>query len=254
MGGAIVRGGIKAGVLEAKHVVVADVDAARLDEFRGIGCETTHDARLAANAAQIILAVKPQAFGEVARSISPLREPKVVISIMAGLRSAAIRAAVGDQARIVRVMPNTPCQVGAGMSAIALGDGARPGDESSALSIFGALGRTVLVDESLMYAVTAVSASGPAYVFLLAEAMEQAAVKLGIDQPTAKLLVEQTVMGAGKLLVESGQGAASLRKAVTSPGGTTAAALEVFERRKFVDAVLEALTAARDRGRELDAK
>jgi pyrroline-5-carboxylate reductase len=120
------------------------------------------------------------------------------------------------------------------------------------LSIFGALGRTVMVDESLMYAVTAVSGSGPAYVFLLAEAMEQAAVRLGIDQATANLLVKQTVMGAGKLLAESEQGAAALRKAVTSPGGTTAAALDVFEKRQFIDAVIEALTAARDRGHELD--
>jgi pyrroline-5-carboxylate reductase len=252
MGGAIVRGGIEAGVFAAREVIVADVDVARLDDFKSLGCETSLDARMAANAMQVVLAVKPQVFGQVAEAIAPLAQPKVVISIMAGLRSQAIRTALGEAARIVRVMPNTPCQIGTGMSAIALGDGANPGDEELTLSIFGALGRTVMVDESLMYAVTAVSGSGPAYVFLLAEAMEQAAVRLGIDQATANLLVKQTVMGAGKLLAESEQGAAALRKAVTSPGGTTAAALDVFEKRQFIDAVIEALTAARDRGHELD--
>jgi pyrroline-5-carboxylate reductase len=252
MGGAIVRGGVKAGVFAAREVIVADVDAARLNEFRALGCETSSDARAAAVAQQVVLAVKPQVFGQVAKAIGPLRESKVVISIMAGLRSKAIRTALGDSVRVVRVMPNTPCQIGTGMSAIALGDGANPGDEELTLSIFGALGRTVMVDESLMYAVTAVSGSGPAYVFLLAEAMEQAAVRLGIDQATANLLVKQTVMGAGKLLAESEQGAAALRKAVTSPGGTTAAALDVFEKRNFIDSVIEALTAARDRGHELD--
>jgi pyrroline-5-carboxylate reductase len=155
-------------------------------------------------------------------------------------------------ARVVRVMPNMPCQIGAGMSAIALGDGAKPRDESLAVSIFGALGRTAMVDESLIHAATAVSGSGPAYLFLLAEAMERAAMELGIDQATARLMVEQTIMGAGRLMIESGQDAANLRQAVTSPGGTTAAALEVFEQRQFIDVVIAALTAARDRGKQLD--
>jgi pyrroline-5-carboxylate reductase len=254
MGGAIVRGGIGAGVLSASDVVIADVDAAKLDEFRALGIETTQDARLAARAEQIILAVKPQVFADVARAVAALQQPKVVTSIMAGLSSRAIRSALGERARVIRVMPNMPCQIGAGMSAIALGEGAARGDESLALSIFSALGRTVVVDESLMYAVTAVSGSGPAYIFLLAEAMQSAAERLGIDAPTAKLLVEQTVMGAGKLLAESDQDARALRQAVTSPGGTTAAAMDVFKRREFIDVVIEALSAARDRGVQLDAQ
>jgi len=252
MGSAIVRGGIGAGVFQPANVIVAEVDSTRRDALADIGCALSANPQDAAMAEQIMLAVKPQAFAEVAKAIAPLDDEKVVVSIMAGLNSQRIRAALGTKARVIRAMPNTPCQLGAGMTAIAIGAGAAPGDEQLAVSLFNAVGRTVLVDESLMYAVTAVSASGPAYVFLLAEAMEQAAVALGIDQSVARRLVEQTVMGAGRLLSESSQDAGQLRQAVTSPGGTTAAALSVFEQEKLTDIVVRALTAARDRGRELD--
>ena len=137
------------------------------------------------------------------------------------------------------------------MSAVALGDGARPGDETLAVSIFEALGRTTMVAESLMDAVTAVSGSGHAYVYLLAESMERAAVELGLDQPTAALLVRQTILGSGRLLTESGEPPASLRKVVTSPGGTTEAAMSVMLERDFPGIVIEALKAARNRGEEL---
>ena len=252
MGGAIVRGGVRVGVLHASSIIVADIDQARLKQFESLGCAVTTDASAAASAEQIMLAVKPQAFPAVAQAVSPLSASKVVISIMAGLSSSKMRASLGPAARIVRAMPNTPCQVGAGMTAIALGEGAQPGDEAMAVALFDAIGRTVLVDESLMYAVTAVSGSGPAYVFLLAEAMEQAAIELGIDRHTARTLVEQTVMGAGRLLVESGQNASELRQAVTSPGGTTAAALEVMFEQELPEVIAEAVLAARNRGIELD--
>ncbi len=216
------------------------------------GCATVEEPKGVVDAEEIMLAVKPQIFPEVARAIGPLRSPRVVISIMAGLGSRAIRAALGDEARVVRVMPNTPCQVGAGMAAIALGEGARGGDEKLALAVFGALGGTVMVDEAMMYAVTAVSGSGPGYVFLLAEAMQKAAVDLGLDPEVADRLVRQTVFGSGKLLVESDQGAADLRRAVTSPGGTTEAALKVMLGGRLPEIIAEAITAARDRGVELD--
>ena len=255
MGTAIVRGCIAARVFQPREVIVADVDQAKLATIAELGCAITVDATQAAQAQQILLAVKPQVFAAVAREISPWAASKVVLSIMAGLNSSVIRGALGETARVVRAMPNLPCQIGLGMTAIALGAGAQSGDEDIALSIFNALGRTVMIDESMMYAATAVSGSGPAYVFLLAEAMEQAAKELGFDQPAARLMVEQTLVGAAQLLRGSGRGvggAVELRRAVTSPGGTTAAALSVFERRRWVDAVIEALTAARDRGRELD--
>lgn len=253
MGGAIVRGCISAAVLKPQEMIVAEFDEPKRRTFAQLGCATTDDPATAAAADQIILAIKPQSFAEVARAIAPLAESRIVISIMAGPNSAAMRAALGGRVRIVRAMPNVACQIGASMTAIALGDGAQPGDESLALAIFGALGRTTIVDESLIPAATAVSASGPAYIFALAEAMEQAAIELGFDQATARLLVQQTVFGAGRLLNESDQGAAALRQSVTSPAGTTAAALEIMHKRNFTQIVIEALKAARDRGIQLDA-
>ncbi len=252
MGQAIVRGSIAAGIMKSGDVLVAEIDPMRRQELACLGCTTTEDPASAVGCEQIMLAVKPQVFTNIATVIGPLPEPKVVISIMAGLSSRVIRAALGEHARIVRVMPNTPCRIGAGMTAIALGQGANAGDEALAVAIFDSLGRTTIVDESLMHTVTAVSGSGPAYVFLLAEAMQQAAVDLGMDQATAQLLVNQTICGAGKLLVEADEDAAELRRVVTSPGGTTQAAMEVILRRDLPAIVREAIKAAHDRSAELD--
>ena len=252
MGMAILRGALDAGVLSAQTTVVADVEPSRREEAARLGCPTTANVADLREAGQIILAVKPQGFGGVAGALGTLDRPTVVISIMAGLGSREIRAALGPAARVVRVMPNTPCQVGAGMAAIAVGEGAQPGDETLAVGIFEALGRTVIVDEALMHAVTAVSGSGPAYVFLLAEAMEQGGVGLGLDPDTARLLVRQTILGAGKLLAESDRTASELRVAVTSPGGTTEAAIREMLNRELPAIVLDAVGAARDRGVELE--
>lgn len=251
MGRAIVAGAIQAQVLVPQDVVVAEIDAGRRAELDRLGCRTTDDPAGVLDAEQLMLAVKPQSFPEVARAVAPLPEPRVVISIMAGLGSRGIRSALGP-ARVVRVMPNTPCRIGAGMAAIALGDGAEPGDETLAIAIFEALGATALVDEAQMHVVTAVSGSGPAYVFLLAEAMQRAAEGLGLSRETAALLTSRTVAGAGRLLVESAEPPADLRRAVTSPGGTTAAAIELMLTRDLPQIVIDAVTAARDRGAELE--
>lgn len=251
MGMAIVRGVIEAGVLPPQTIVVADLDESCRKAAAGLGCRSTADAAEMREAGQILLAVKPQGFAAVAGAIGPLQRGTVVISIMAGLGSRAIRQALGPLARVVRAMPNTPCRVGAGMTAIAPGDGAEPGDEALAVKIFAALGRTVIVHEHHMHAVTGISGSGPAYVFLLAEAMEHAAVSAGLDDVTAGLLVRQTILGAGTLLAESAEAPAELRAAVTSPGGTTEAALEVMMDRDWPAIVGDAIAAARDRGAEL---
>ncbi len=254
MGMVILRGALEADVLSAQTTVVADVEPARREEAARLGCQTTADAADLAGVGQIILAVKPQGFQGVAGALGTLKGPTVVISIMAGLGSREIRAALGPAARVIRVMPNTPSQVGAGMAAIAVGDGAQPGDETLAVAIFEALGRTVIVDEALMHAVTAVSGSGPAYVFLLAEAMEQAGVGLGLDPDTARLLVTQTILGAGKLLDEADRTSSELRATVTSPGGTTEAALREMDRRELSGIVRDAITAARDRAAQLESE
>ncbi len=252
MGRAIVAGCLEAGVLRPAEVVVAEVDPLRRQEVAALGCRVSAESPATLEAAQIMLAVKPQSFAGLASELGCLRGPKIVISIMAGLASARIRAALGAPARVVRVMPNTPCRIKAGMSAIALGEGARPGDESLAVEVFSALGRTVIVNESDLHAVTAVSGSGPAYLFLLAEAMEQGAVDCGLSAEQAAVLVRQTLLGAGRLLVESGEAPGSLRAAVTSKGGTTEAAITLMQRRGLAEIVGEAISAAAQRARQLD--
>lgn len=248
MGAAIVRGGIAAKVVVASQVIVAEIDPRKREQLKSLGCDVTDDPRAAATAEQFILAVKPQIFPDVVQTIVPLRESKVVISIMAGLHTSKIRQAVGSNARMIRAMPNMPCQIGEGMTAVALGDGASPGDESLAMSLFKAVGKVVLLDESLMHAVTAVSGSGPAYIFALAEAMEEAGLATGLNLDVSRMLVTRTILGAARLLAEGHQTAAALRQSVTSPGGTTAAAIDVFQQRGFGQIIVDALIAARDRG------
>jgi pyrroline-5-carboxylate reductase len=251
MGQAIARGAITAHVIRPDELVVAELDAGKRAEVLKLGCTATHDARHATASEQVLLAVKPQSFPEVASAIGPLGKPTVVITIMAGLRTDRIRARLGEHARMIRAMPNTPCQLGEGMTGIALGQGAEIGDEQLACQIFEALGRTSVLEESLMDAVTAVSGSGPAYVYLLAELMQKAANAIGLDEATARLLVVQTVIGAGRMLRDTGLEPAELRRVVTTPGGTTAAAMEVIMGRDLPGLLIEALTAARDRGVEL---
>lgn len=249
---AIVRGAVARKVLAAGEVLVAEVDRARRDEAAALGCPTSSRAADAAACPSLMLAVKPQSFAEVAASIGKLKQPAVVISIMAGIGTERIAAALGPAARVVRVMPNTPCRVGAGATAIALGAGARPGDEELAVRLFSALGVTVMLQESHMHAVTALSGSGPAYVFLLAEAMEAAGKAAGLPPAAAARLARQTVIGAGRLLEESSEDSAALRRAVTSPGGTTERAIGVMLERGFPRIIGDAIIAARDRGAELD--
>jgi len=254
MGAAIVRGCIAAGVLKPSDFIIAEIDARKRSQLEALHVPTSAATSAVLAADQILLAIKPQVFADIAKAIVPLPASKIVISIMAGPESAAIRRALGGEARILRAMPNMACQIGAGMTAIAMGAGAQAGDEAQVQAVFNALGKTVLIDESLIPAVTAVSGSGPAYVFALAAAMQEAARELDIDQSTARVLVEQTIVGSGRLLDELGRGAADLQRAVTSPGGTTAAALEVMGKNEFQRIMIAALTAARDRAVELGGK
>lgn len=259
MGAAIIRGAIRAGVIDAKQVIIAEVDKDRRKKLEPLGCALTDDPKKCLDAEQLLLAVKPQSFPAVAKSLvgdplgrAPLHRSTIVISIMAGLSSGKIRSALGDSARIVRAMPNTPAQINLGMTAIALGEGANPGDDTLANELFSAVGKVINVEEKDMYAVTALSGSGPAYVFLLAEAMQQAGEQMGLNHAAARDLVTQTIRGAGELLHQSEQTADALRQAVTSPGGTTAAAMEYMFEKELPDIITEALMAARNRGIELD--
>lgn len=253
MGYAIARGALAASVIPRDQLTIAEIDPRKRSTLASLGCRISEQPREAVAAEQVLLAVKPQQFRAVADSLGRLQKPTIVISIMAGISTAHIRGRLGEPARCIRCMPNTPCQLGEGMTGIALGEGAVPGDETLTRNLFEALGRTVMLEESLMHAVTAVSGSGPAYVYFLAELMQEAAQRIGLEPAVAQLLVVQTIIGAGRMMRETGVPPAELRQVVTTPGGTTAAAVEVMMRRDLPGILNEALTAARDRGAVLGA-
>jgi pyrroline-5-carboxylate reductase len=256
MAEALIKGIIAAKMYASKNVFISDVRAERLAFLTGkygvTVCKTNSEA--AAKVDTLVLSVKPQNMTDALDSIKDaIGTETLVISIAAGIRVAKIATALGEVA-VVRVMPNTPALIGEGASALFANERAKP-LLGKALSIFSAVGKAVVVDdEDLIDAVTAVSGSGPAYYFLLMEEMIKAAVKLGLPETVAKDLVLQTAKGAGLLAVEAdknGESPAQLRQKVTSPGGTTAAALKVFADGNLSDLISTAIARARDRGREL---
>ncbi len=254
MGGAIVRGVVKAGLFKPDEVVVSDVVDEKADALaRECKVGVAPSASEATGAAStVLLAVKPQSMEECLSGLKEAVGPsRLVITIAAGITTEFIQSRLGGKTRVVRVMPNTPALVGAGASAICRGAYATADDLATTESIFTALGKVYRDDESLMDAVTAVSGSGPAYLFLLAEGMERAALECGLPENDAAGLVAQTLFGASKLLVESGEDASVLRERVTSPGGTTQAALAVLNERGFEESIIAAVNGALNRAKEL---
>ena len=256
MAEALIKGITAADVYAPESVFISDIRAERLkflsEKYGVVPAES--NAELARKVATVVLSIKPQNMSEALASIKDgIGAGTLVISVAAGTRVANISAVLGDIA-IVRVMPNTPALIGEGASALFANRQAKPMLER-ARSIFSSVGKAVVVDdEDLIDAVTAVSGSGPAYYFLLMEEMIKAGVELGLPKDVAKDLVLQTAKGAGLLAVEAdrnGEGPAVLRQKVTSPGGTTEAALKVFANGKIGQVVMDALSAARDRSREL---
>ena len=207
------------------------------------------------NAADVVvLAVKPQTLSAVAQSIAALVQQKksLVVSIAAGINQNSLSHWLGADTAIVRCMPNTPALVLTGATALHANDKVTAEQRDLAENILRAVGIALWVDdEAELDAVTAVSGSGPAYYFLLMEAMEKAALELGLSQETARLLVQQTALGAAKIALESTESPEQLRKRVTSPGGTTQQAIETFEQGGFTELVSKALHAARDRSIEM---
>jgi pyrroline-5-carboxylate reductase len=206
------------------------------------------DAPLAADAA--VLAVKPDDVEAAARGASQAGCARL-LSVAAGVTTQAIEAAAGPDIRVVRAMPNTPALVGAGAAAISPGSLATEEDLAWAEEVLGAVGKVVRVPEAALDAVTGLSGSGPAYVFLVAEALAEAGVLEGLPRDVAETLAFETVLGSARLLAESDVGPAALRAAVTSPGGTTAAGLRELERHGVRAAFLDAVSAATRRSREL---
>ena len=253
MGEAILAGLLEADVCTSDQVVVADPrpqQLARLEDEHGIA--TTSDNAEALGADLVLLAVKPQVLpAALGADGGAVRGDALLVSIAAGVTTASLDELLPGQPAIVRVMPNTPALVGAGASVVA--PGPRATDEHVALveELFTPLGLVRSLPESSLDAVTALSGSGPAYVFLLAEALAEAGVLEGLSRDDAVALANQTVAGAGALLVAGHGSATELREAVTSPGGTTAAALQVLERAGLRAALLDAVQAAAARAREL---
>jgi len=255
MAEALIKGIIGAAVYKASDIYISDIRQERLDYLGGkYGVQPSNNVELAGQVDILVLSVKPQNIAEVLRSIKDgFRQGTLVISIAAGIKVSNIAAVLGNTA-IVRVMPNTPALIGEGVSALFANEKAGPMLEK-AVSIFSSVGSAVIVeDEDLLDAVTAVSGSGPAYYFLLTEQIIKAAAELGLPEDIAKELVLQTAKGAALLAVEAskeGQSIASLRQKVTSPGGTTEAALKVLADGKIGELICSAITRARDRSREL---
>ncbi|WP_372808250.1 pyrroline-5-carboxylate reductase [Pontiella sp.] len=252
MAEAIVAGIIGNEVVTAEEVCVTDISEARLEHFEfGYGIRTSmNNAEAVANADVVVLSVKPQIFPAVWPEIeSALKPEALVISIMAGIPSATI--AHGQPIRVVRVMPNTPALIGRGAAGIAAGELATEFDLEIACTLLGAVGTAVVVTEEEIDAVTALSGSGPAYVFYLLESMLEAADQMGLKPGISRNLALATVIGAAELMLESGEGAAELRAKVTSKGGTTHAAISTLEERGVKDSVVAALLAAQARSKEL---
>jgi len=254
MAEAIVAGLVQAGHA-AKLLWVADISAARLRYMRAsYGVHTvTDNCKVAGKADVLVIAVKPQQVREAMSGLGQcLRAEATLISIAAGVRSQALEDMLDREVNLVRVMPNTPCLVRAGMSVLHSVAGRQ--HRKRAEYVLGCAGETAWVeDEEMLHAVTAISGSGPAYFFLLAEIMQAAAESLGIDRELAGRLCSQTAVGAGRMLAESGRPAVELRHQVTSPGGTTQVALDAMYERGLPDAVRHGILAAEKRSRSLSA-
>ena len=255
MATALIKGLLAAGVYRADQVWASDVDAPKLAALRRrfkVGV-TNDNAALVHGSKLIVIAVKPQIIDAVLAQMRPaVRPTQLFVSIAAGVTTARLEAGLGEPARVLRVMPNTPALLGKGMSVLVRGRHATPADERLGLRVFRAVGKAVAVaDERLLDAVTGLSGSGPAYTYLFAEGLIAGGIAAGLTAPLATQLALQTLAGAAAMLQETGESPAALRAMVTSPGGTTLAGLSELERRGFTDAVAAAVVTATRRSEEL---
>ncbi|HWE39820.1 MAG TPA: pyrroline-5-carboxylate reductase [Isosphaeraceae bacterium] len=257
MATALVRGMLRAGTAEPGMVVASDaLEEARqaLASATGIGAAGSN-AEVAARSDVIVLAVKPQSMPGVLEELQPALMPgHLVISIAAGVSLETLAAGLGPDRRLVRVMPNTPALVGAGAAGYCLGEHATAADEAVVRSCLEAVGRAYRVPERLLDAVTGLSGSGPAFVYIMIEALSDGGVRVGLPRDVATALAAQTVLGAAKMVLETGLHPGTLKDHVTSPGGTTIAGLHALERGGLRAALIDAVEAATRRSAELAAE
>jgi pyrroline-5-carboxylate reductase len=257
MAGALIKGLLCSKTVDAREIKASDVRNERLVELareHGISTETDN-AALLAWADVAVLAVKPQVVDPVLSAIGPaLRPATLLISIAAGVPIDALESRLPEGSRVIRTMPNTAAMALAAATAIAPGKHASEADVATAKDLFEAVGRTVVVDESLLDAVTGLSGSGPAYVMLVIEALADGGVKMGLARDVAVRLAAQTVYGSAKLLLDTGEHPGRLKDMVTSPGGTTIAGLHALETGALRATLINAVETATKRSAELGAK
>jgi pyrroline-5-carboxylate reductase len=256
MATALIQGMIRGKLAEVSEITASDPLATARDALAratGVTVFASND-EVAERSDVLVLAVKPQAMAEVLEQLRPLVTPgHLVVSIAAGISIAAIAAALGTAARVVRVMSNTPALIGEGASAYAAGAGVTAADVAVVEAFLESVGRTVRVSEGLLDAVTGLSGSGPAFVYLMIEALSDGGVRAGLPRDVATLLAAQTVAGAARMVLQTGLHPGVLKDQVASPGGTTIAGLHALERGGVRGAVMDAVTAAAARSAELAA-
>ena len=253
MGEALVKGLIATKAAAPGQILVSARRRERIEEMEKLyGVRGGTNSEVARHGDVVVLAVKPQILDQVLREIGgDVSGEKLIVSVAAGVPNAAIERRLHPPVRIVRAMPNTPATVAAGATAMALGEHATDADLATAKTIFDSVGLTVVLEESQLDAVTGLSGSGPAYLFLIIEALADAGVKVGLSRRASMQLAAQTVLGSAKLLIESGQHPGMLKDGVTSPGGTAIAGLHTLEAGGLRNVLMNAVEAATRRSREL---
>jgi pyrroline-5-carboxylate reductase len=257
MAAALARGWLAAGLVNPPSCRASDpVPAARARFQEQTGVPAGADNREVVAASDVlVLAVKPQSLPALVDEVRPaVTDRHLVVSIAAGVPLGQLAGRLPAGTRLVRVMPNTPCLVGASAAAFAAGPGCRPEDAALVERLFNAVGKAFAVPESLLDAVTGLSGSGPAFVYVMIEALADGGVRMGLPRDVALTLAAQTVLGSARMVLETGQHPGQLKDAVASPGGTTIAGLHALERGGFRGAVMDAVEAATRRSAELGQK
>ncbi len=254
MASAIIRGVVNSGKIAACDIYVSDMDAKKLVAMADTGVNTTEEnEKVYENSDVIILAVKPNVYPLVLTQLAEIQniDSKVIISIAPGISTSTMESYFTESVRIVRTMPNTPAMVGEGMTVLCGGANATSEDVECCEMIFTCVGKTACLAESMMDAVVAVSGSSPAYVFMMIEAMADAAVASGITREVAYELAAQSVLGSAKMVLDTKKHPGQLKDMVCSPGGTTIDAVKVLEKRGFRSALIEAMDACTKKTRSL---
>ena len=257
MATALAKAWSNAGLLDFKHSLAGEPNPAARQAFTtatNLRAVLTN-AEVVQGSQVVVLAVKPQVLAAVLGEVRGyLTANHLVVSIAAGVTLAQLAGHLGSETRLVRVMPNTPCLVGASATGYAVGPAVLPGDGETVARLFGSVGVALAVPESQLDAVTGLSGSGPAYVYMMIEALADGGVRAGLPRDTALKLAAQTVYGSAKMVLETGTHPAALKDAVASPGGTTIAGIHALERGAFRASVMNAVEAAANRAAELGKK